>query len=101
MHYITHIVRKSSILRKLYVKFMYGVKIMIALIQIREKLIEAIKQSEISQTQLAKQIGIGQQTISAYLRGKAMPALDTFANLCAVLDIDANEILCVDKYKPD
>lgn len=27
-----------------------------------------------------------------------MPALDTFANLCAVLDLDANEILCVSEY---
>lgn len=27
-----------------------------------------------------------------------MPALDTFANLCAVLDLDANDILCVEEY---
>lgn len=26
-----------------------------------------------------------------------MPALDTFANLCEVLDLDANEILCINK----
>ncbi len=24
-----------------------------------------------------------------------MPALDTFANLCAVLDVDANDVLCI------
>lgn len=27
-----------------------------------------------------------------------MPALDTLANLCAVLDLDANEILCLNDY---
>ena len=24
-----------------------------------------------------------------------MPALDTFANICAILDIDSNDILCI------
>lgn len=28
-----------------------------------------------------------------------MPALDTFANLCAILDIDANEILCLNNQQ--
>jgi hypothetical protein len=28
-----------------------------------------------------------------------MPALDTFAKLCAVVDADANEILCISEYK--
>ncbi len=27
-----------------------------------------------------------------------MPALDTLANLCAILDLDANEILCLTEY---
>lgn len=73
---------------------------MITIEQIRAKIIEAIKLSGMSQTQLAKLIGIGQQTVSEYLRGRSMPALDTLANLCAVLDLDANDILCVDAYKP-
>lgn len=68
---------------------------MVTLDQIRERLQAAIKQSGQSQTALAKQIGIGQQTISEYLRGKSMPALDTFANLCAVLDVDPAYILCL------
>ena len=71
---------------------------MITLEQIRAKLKDAIKQSGKSQTALAKQIGIGQQTISEYLHGKSMPALDTFANLCAVLDVDPTDILCIDEY---
>ena len=71
---------------------------MINLDKIRENIQEAIKQSGMTQTEIAKRIGVIQQTIACYLSGKALPALDTFAKLCAVLDLDANEILCVDEY---
>lgn len=71
---------------------------MITLEQIRNNLQEAIKQSGLTQTELAKRLGIGQQTISEYLHSKSMPALDTFANLCAVLDLDPAEILCLTDY---
>lgn len=69
---------------------------MVTLEQIRARLQEAIKQSGMSQTALAKRIGVGQQTISEYLHGKAMPALDTFANLCKVLDVSADYLLCLE-----
>lgn len=46
-----------------------------------------------SQTELAKKMGIKQPTVGQYLSGRAMPALDTFANLCVILDLDANEML--------
>lgn len=68
---------------------------MVTLDQIRERLQEAIKQSGMSQTAIAKILNIKQQTIACYLMGKAMPALDTFANLCAVLDVDPAYILCL------
>lgn len=71
---------------------------MIYIDRIRVKLQEAIKQSGMTQTEIAKRVGVIQQTIACYLSGKALPALDTFAKLCAVLDLDANEILCVDEY---
>ena len=71
---------------------------MIEIDKIRKKLQEAIKQSGMTQTDIAKRVGVIQQTIACYLSGKALPALDTFAKLCAVLDLDANEILCVDEY---
>ena len=69
---------------------------MVTLTQIQKKIAEAIKQSGITQTTLAQKLGIKQPTISHYIKGDKMPALDTFANLCAILDIDANEILCID-----
>ena len=65
--------------------------------QIREKIIQEIKYSGLSQTKIAALIGIKQQTISEYINGKSMPALDTFANLCLILELDANEILCLNQ----
>lgn len=68
---------------------------MITLEQLRKKLQEAIRQSGMTQTQLAKKIGVIQQSIAQYLSGRAMPALDTFANLCVALDLDPADILCI------
>ena len=63
---------------------------------IRERLIESIRQSGYTQTELAKRLGIKQSQISCYVHGKKLPALDTLANLCKILDADANYILCLD-----
>ena len=71
---------------------------MIVLAQIQEKIAQSIRESGLTQTQLAKKLGIKQPTIGQYLSGRAMPALDTFANLCAVLDLDPAEILCLNEY---
>ena len=68
---------------------------MITLDQIREKMIDAIKRSGKTYTEIANLIGVKQQTVSQYIHNNKMPALDTFANLCKVLDIDANDILCL------
>lgn len=68
---------------------------MITLDQIREKMIDAINRSGKTYTEIAKLIGVKQQTVSQYIHNNKMPALDTFANLCKVLDIDANDILCL------
>ena len=68
---------------------------MIVLAQIHDKLAEAIRQSGLTQTALSKRLGVSQQIIGQYLSGRSMPALDTFANLCAVLDVDPAYILCL------
>lgn len=69
---------------------------MITLEQIRERLTESIKNSGLTQTEIARRLNISQPAVGKYLSGRAMPALDTLANLCKVLDIDANYILCLD-----
>lgn len=70
---------------------------MITAEQIRERIAEAIRQSGMTQTELACKVGIKQPTIGQYLSGRAMPSLETFANLCKVLDVDTNYILCQEK----
>ena len=70
---------------------------MINLEDIQKKLAEEIKNSGLTQTDIAKRLGVKQPTIGQYLSGRAMPSLDTFANLCVILDVDPNDILCINK----
>ena len=65
--------------------------------QIQKRLIEAIQQSGMKQKEIAAKTNIRQQTISDYLTGKKLPALDTFANLCEAIDADPAYILCLKK----
>lgn len=67
----------------------------IKLDNIRLNIIDAIKCSGLTQSHLASVLGVSQQTISYYLKGKKLPALDTLANLCLILELDANDVLCI------
>lgn len=49
-----------------------------------------------SQSELARRLGVKHTQISCYVHGKKMPALDTFANLCKLLDVETDYILCQD-----
>lgn len=69
---------------------------MITLDQIRLRLLDAIKCSKMTNSELARKLGISHQAVAQYFNQNKMPALDTFANICAILDLDANEILCLD-----
>ena len=71
---------------------------MISLSNIQERISQAIKHSGLSQSEIAKKVGVRQQQISCYLYKQKTPNLDTFANLCEVLDLDPVEILCL-KHK--
>ena len=66
---------------------------MITLSKIQKKIAIAIKESGMTQLQIATKIGVSQQTISHYIKGDKMPALDTFAKLCEVLDVSPDDIL--------
>ena len=66
---------------------------MISLEEIQQPLAEEIRQSGMTQAEIAKRLGIKHQQISCYLKGQKMPALDTFANLCRILDVSSDEIL--------
>ena len=72
---------------------------MITATHISKKLAESILQSGMTQQEIALKIGVRQQQISSYLHGKTLPSLDTLSRLCTALDLDANEILCVEREK--
>ena len=66
---------------------------MITLKEIQKRLREEIKNSNLSQKEIADKLGINPSTVSKYLRLNKFPALDTFANLCKILDVSADDIL--------
>lgn len=68
---------------------------MINLAQIQEQLKTALKYCGKTQKGIADELGVSQQMISSYLNGKKVPPVETFANLCRILDLDANDILCL------
>ena len=66
--------------------------------QIKKNIVEVLRDREISQTVLSKKIGVGQSTISHYIKGDICPSLETFANICKELNLDKEEIceiLCI------
>ena len=65
---------------------------------IQTRLRECIKQSNLTQKEISRQIGVSFQTVSKYMREDVFPALDTFARLCKVLDVKADYILGIDEY---
>ncbi len=70
---------------------------MIKLKDIQTRLREEIKNSNLSQKEIAERLGINPSTVSKYLRQDKFPALDTFANLCVVLDVSADDILGINE----
>lgn len=66
---------------------------MITIERIKKNLQEAIKNSEKTQTEIANALRITQSMVSKYKRGEKIPSLDTFANLCIILDISADYLL--------
>lgn len=71
---------------------------MITIQAIQKNISAAIKQSGMTQKEIGIKLGVSQQTISHYIKGDKMPALDTFANLCKVLEIDPADILSKDPF---
>lgn len=71
---------------------------MIVLFEIQKRLANAIKTCGLSQTKIAKELNISQSAIAHYIKGDIMPALDTFANLCVVIDIDPADILGTNSF---
>ena len=70
---------------------------MIRIEEIQNRLREAIEYSHLSQKEIAEKLGINPSTVSKYMRQNKYPSLDTFANICEILDVSADEILGLKK----
>ena len=57
------------------------------------KLFDKLAELNITQKELAEKLGINPSTVSKYMRLDKYPSLDTFANICEILDVSADEIL--------
>lgn len=65
--------------------------------KITNKLKQEIETCGINKSVIAKKLGISKPTLSQYLSGRALPSLITFAKLCDIIDISADEILNLKK----
>lgn len=65
----------------------------ISLKTIQDNLREAIKYSGLSQKEIAIKLGINPSTVSKYIRQDKFPSIETFANLCLILDVSSDDIL--------
>ena len=70
---------------------------MIKLSEIQNRLREEIKRSGLSQREIAEKLGINASTVSKYMRLDKFPSIETFANLCEILDVSSDEILGLKK----
>ena len=70
---------------------------MIKIDDIQKRLRDEIKSANLSQKELANKLGINPSTVSKYLRLDKYPSLETFANICEILDVSADEILGLKK----
>ena len=66
---------------------------MITIEEIQKRLVEELKYCKMSKIKIAKAVGLSKHTVANYMNCQRMPSLDTFANLCKELDLDAEYIL--------
>lgn len=70
---------------------------MINITEIQKNLREAIETSNLTKKELAMRLGVNPSTISKYLHCDKFPSIDTFANICEILDVSADDILGLKK----
>lgn len=59
---------------------------------------EALKQSHISQVELAHCIGISKQCISDFKSGKSFPSISTLYEICKALNVSSDYLLGLTEY---
>ncbi|MBD5100556.1 MAG: helix-turn-helix transcriptional regulator [Clostridiales bacterium] len=74
---------------------------MITYENIRKKLAKAVADSQLTQEDVSKLLGIKEPVLERYISGKSKMPVYIFANLCGVLKLDVNDILCVTDYRKE
>ena len=65
---------------------------------IQTRMRECIRESGLPQKEIARRVGVSAQTVSKYMKQDVFPALDTFARLCSVLDVESDFVLGLKGY---
>ena len=58
-----------------------------------KKLLDAIRDNNMNQSDLARRLGLTKDAISSYVRGRCLPKDETMIAICAELGIDEVELL--------
>ena len=64
----------------------------------KKRLLEALEDSKMSKTEIAKQIGVSPDMITQYFTTKKLPKLDTFTKICKTLEVSADYLLGLKDY---
>ena len=66
---------------------------------IKQRLNYEIDNSNLKKKEIASLVGITTSTLSDYKHTKKMPSLETFANICLELNLDANYVLGIRDFE--
>lgn len=58
-----------------------------------KKLLDAIRDANMNQSDLARRLGITKDAVSSYVRGRCLPKDETMVRLCSELGISEEELL--------
>jgi transcriptional regulator with XRE-family HTH domain len=61
--------------------------------RIAENIDSEIKRSGLTKTQVAEELGVNLVTVIDYTKGRSVPSLESFYELCKILDCTYSDIL--------
>ena len=74
---------------------------MVDQIRIGKFIAESRRAKDLTQRQLADLLSISDKTVSKWETGNGLPDTDLLLNLCTILDITVNELLCGKRLTPE
>ncbi|MDE5721198.1 MAG: helix-turn-helix domain-containing protein [Clostridia bacterium] len=66
---------------------------MVTIEEIQINLREAIKNSALTQKEIAEKLQVHPTAVNKYMHDDVYPSLETFAKLCEILDVSSDDIL--------